>query len=296
MKTQGGHALGAAIAILCWLVAPAMAEPLTFEGRVEAYKRAELSSRLNGVVAEILFSGGERVTAGTPMIRLDAEDLELSIAAAEAEVSRTEAAHFLARREAERVRTLGTRGVVTEVRADQTESSLKQTAAELEAARVALKRAQLDLRHATIRAPIDGFAGRPLKALGAYVEAEAGPPLGEIIQIDPALIAYRVPYAVRLETLEKTGVETIEALFRNISLTVLLPGGQAYPQQGKPDFASASIDPSDGSLTVWTSVPNPNAILRPGMAVTVLSDIAVPKDASTGDASTGDASPRNASQ
>ncbi len=278
--TSRGRALSAATAILCWLAAPAMAEPLTFDGRVEAYKRAELSSRLNGVVAEILFSGGERVTAGTPMIRLDAEDLELAVAAAEAEVSRAEAAHFLARREAERVRALETRGVATEARADQTEAGLKQTAAELEAARVALKRTQLDLRHATIRAPVDGFAGRPLTALGAFVEAEAGPPLGEIIQIDPALIAYRVPYAVRLETLERTGAETIEALFQKISLTVLLPGGQAYPQEAKPDFASASIDPSDGSLTVWTSVPNPNAILRPGMAVTVLSDIAAPKDAS----------------
>ena len=280
MTTNRGRAFGAAIAILCWLAAPAAAEPLTFEGRVEAFRKAELSSRLNGVVAEILFSGGERVTAGTPMIRLDTEDLELAVAAAEAEVSRAEAAHFLARREAERVRALETRGVATEARADQTEAGLKQTAAEFEAARVALKRAQLDLRHGTIRAPADGYAGRPLTALGAFVEAEAGPPLGEIVQIDPALIAYRVPYAVRLESMERTGAETIEALFAHIRLTVVLPGGQSYPEEAKPGFASASIDPSDGTLTVWATIANPNAILRPGMAVTVLSDITMPEDGS----------------
>ncbi len=270
------------IAVFLFLcaAAPAFAEPLSFEGRVEAYRKAELSSRLDGAVAEILFSGGEYVTAGTPMILLDTEELELSVATEQAEVSRAEAAHVLAQRDARRTRALETRGVATEVRADSTEAALKDAAARLEAARVALQRAELDLRRAVIRAPIDGFAGRPKTALGAFVEAESGAALGEILQIDPALIAYRVPYGVRLESMARTGADSIEALFEHIKLTIRMPGGRTYPHKARPDFASTSVDPSDGTLTVWAAFRNPGAVLRPGMSVTVLSEIAKEKDVS----------------
>ena len=40
------------LALLLALASPVFAEPLVFEGRIEASERAVLSSRLNGVVAE----------------------------------------------------------------------------------------------------------------------------------------------------------------------------------------------------------------------------------------------------
>ena len=47
------------------------AEPLIFEGRIEAAHQAVLATRINGVVAEILFNGGDEVIEGQPLIRLD---------------------------------------------------------------------------------------------------------------------------------------------------------------------------------------------------------------------------------
>ena len=269
-----------AVFFLLCAAAPALAEPLSFEGRVEANRKAELSSRLDGVVADVLFTGGENVSAGTPMILLDTEDIELSVATAQAQVSRAEAAYALAQRDAQRTLVLENRGIATEVRADTAEAALKDAAAQLDVARITLRRAELDLRRSVIRAPIDGFAGRPNVALGAFVEAESGAALGEIVQIDPALVAYRVPYAVRLESMAQSGSDTIEALFEQIELTIRTTGGWIYPHGARPDFASTSIDPNDGTLTVWATFPNPNAVLRPGMSVTVLSEITPEKDTS----------------
>ena len=279
MRARGTPVVASMTAMAVLLLAaaqPTFAETLTFTGRVEAYQRAELSSRLDGIVAEVLFTGGERVTAGSPLIVLDDADFELALASAEAAVRRAQAEVTHARQALERVRALDGRGIATQVQGEAAELSLRVAEAELAAARAAAERARLDFERSVIRAPIDGLVSRPRTAVGAFLEAEAGPPLGEIVHIDPAVIAYRVPYATRLDTMERTGTKSIEALFERIELELKLPGGRIYPLRTSPDFASATVDPEDGTLTVWATVPNPDYVLRPGMEVTVLSRIMAP--------------------
>ncbi|MEO0624460.1 MAG: efflux RND transporter periplasmic adaptor subunit [Pseudomonadota bacterium] len=260
------------IATLCFSTG-VLAEPLVFEGRVEAISRAELSSRLDGVVAEILFSGGESVEAGQPMIRLDPADAKLDLAAAEASRASAKAQLTLATQDAERTRSLHRRGIATPAQLQAAEAELARAAATMRMADVDLKRAQLMVERTVIRAPITGYAGRPLAVAGAFLEAESGAPLGEIVAIDPVVIAYRVPYATRLATMTEAGVETLDALFERLEIAVVLPGGAEYPIRGRPDHASALVDPADGTVTVRAQLANPDALLRPGMTITVRSRV-----------------------
>ncbi|MEM7060977.1 MAG: efflux RND transporter periplasmic adaptor subunit [Pseudomonadota bacterium] len=259
-------------------VGPALAEPLRFEGTVEASQTAVLSSRLDGIVTDIRFAGGERVTADMPLILMDDADFKLAVATTEADVVRAEAVRALAASEAERIEKLEERGIATDAQRRAAAAGLRTAAADLDSAQVALDRARLDLQRIVIRAPIDGIIGRPNVALGAFLEAEAGAPLGEIVQIDPVLIAYQVPYSARLATIRRTGAESLEELFEDISLTILLPDGQSYPHRAEPGFASPTVDTLNGTLTVWARVQNPDAVLRPGLSVTVISEVAGRKD------------------
>ncbi len=251
----------------------AVAETLEFEGQVEAFQRAELSSRLDGVVAEILFSGGERVETGAPLIVLDKADTELAVAIARAEVKRADAALEHAREEVARGQQLTQRGVATRVQQQAQQLAFRTAEADLAIAQAGLRQARLNLARTEITAPIDGLVSRPGTAVGAFLEAESGAPLGEILRIDPALVAYRVPYGTRMDVMTRTGATTLEQMFERVSLQIVLPGGQPYPHTARPDFASATVDPTDGTLTVWASVINPDAVLRPGMRVSVLSSI-----------------------
>ncbi len=269
---------GIAIALLGGLVLLASspttrAQPLEFEGQVEALQQGQLSSRLNGAITEILFRGGERVEVGEPLIALDAAELELAAAMAEAEVARAAAQLSLADQEADRARQLSARGIATDVRLETAEAALGTAEAEMTMAEVALERARLDLERSVIRSPIAGFVSRPMVAVGAFVEAEAGPPLATIVQLEPVLIAYQVPYAVRLASMEQSGAATLDELFGRITLQLVLPDGEVYPHGSAPDFASATVDPDTGALTIWAPFDNPDAILRPGMRLTVLSTI-----------------------
>lgn len=270
--------ISAGLLLAAAFVAPfANAETLVFQGRVEAAERAELSSRIDGVVAEILFSGGEAVASGQAMIRLDPSDAELNLAMAKARLDEARARLSGAERAAQRQEELFARGIASEAVVGPVRTTRAAAQAAVALAEAEQARAKLDVERTLIRAPISGYAGRPLTSTGAFLEAESGAPLGEILALDPVILAYRVPYATRLATLADSGAATLDALFARISLDVELPGGVAYPHSARPDYASATVDPQDGTVTVRAPIANPNAILRPGMDITVRVTIAEPE-------------------
>lgn len=94
---------------------------------------------------------------------------------------------------------------------------------------------------------------------GASVEAEGGTVLGEIVQTDPILVAYQVPYSDRQKALKSAGTSSVEDLFPRIKLSLRLPLGEIYPNPGSPKFESAQLDEMTGMLTTWGEFPIPRA-------------------------------------
>ena len=247
--------------------------PMTFQGRVEAIRHGHVASQLNGMVAEILFSGGEQVVVGDPLIILDARDAELLVAEAEAARLGAAARLDLAERDAARVARLADRGAASQASRDDADANVATARADMAAAEAALDRARLAQSRAVIRAPIAGTISRPAIAVGAYVEAEAGPPLATIVPMNPVHVAYQVPYAVRLDTMARTGAETLDELFGRLEVTAVIGDGLDYGHPGQPRLASTGVDPDTGALTVWAVFANPDGLLRPGMAVRVVSRV-----------------------
>ena len=106
-------------------------ETMTFQGRVEAIRHGHVASQLNGLVAEILFSGGERVAAGDPLIIMDSRDADLLVAEAEAAQLSAAARLDLAERDADRVARLADRGAASQASRDNADAALATARADV---------------------------------------------------------------------------------------------------------------------------------------------------------------------
>lgn len=246
---------------------------LTFDGRVEPLARTQVANQITGVVSEVHFNPGQRVNSGDLMYSIDRSGFEIEVDAAKAALAEARARHALAKDIADRQASLYGRGTGAEAKATQTALEADIAAAAVSRAEAALAAAQLSLARTRISAPIPGIA-RSIVAPGAFVEAEGGTVLGEIVQTDPVLVAYRIPYPDRQKALQAAATTSVKDLFQRIKLSIRLPTGELYPFEGRPKFESAQLDEKTGMLTTWGEFPNPDSVLIPGLEVTVLSTIA----------------------
>lgn len=246
----------------------------TFAGQVVPRQTVEVANRINGVVHTIHVVAGQRVRQGDLLVSLDDADARIDLAVGEAELAEARARLELANDLAWRQRELASRGTAPEARAKERSLEAAIARAAMNRAEARLEFARLALSRTKIKAPINGTIGRLKVATGAFVEAEGGTALLEIVQLDPALVAYSVPYADRMHAMAAAGAASVAGLLKSLRLTLRLPDGQDHPQAGRALFESSRIDPSTQSLTVWGAFPNTNRSLLPGLDVQVVSRLA----------------------
>ena len=270
-------AIGTCLQVTSPTAGPAAAQPAkewTFVGQVAPRQTVEVANQTNGVVKQIHVVPGQQVRRGDLLVSLDDADARIEVTIAEAALEESRARLELANDVARRQQQLTARGTGAEARAVQrtlqaaiAKASVNQAGARLAAARLSLARTK-------IRAPIDGTVGRLRVARGAFVEAEGGTVVLELVQLDPVLVSYAVPYEARQQAMINAGTRNVSELLKRLRLSIRLPGGKIYPSSGNSLFESARIEPGTKTLRVWGEFPNADRILVPGLEVGVISRLA----------------------
>lgn len=146
-------------------------EAPAFVGTVTARNEADLGFPMIGTVAERLVDIGDAVAQGAVLARLDPEDLEADLRAAEAGVIVARARLRAATDAEARARELAARGVDSATRVEDAQRALTAAQAQLEQAQAARARAE-DMRAlATLRAPRDGVVTEVFAEPGATLSA-----------------------------------------------------------------------------------------------------------------------------
>jgi HlyD family secretion protein len=173
-----------------------IARSVVATGHIEPLSKVQVKSKANGIIKALLVDVGDKVTEGQTLAELDkeylqaqvreaqatldAEEANLQVATAAEAKARIEAANpelEYARRDYERLLVLFSEGIASQQALDDARKAqdlaanrrqlleaaahiaaaqVVQARARVAAARAALDRAQEDLRHTTIRAPING--------------------------------------------------------------------------------------------------------------------------------------------
>jgi len=212
-------------------------ENLSLPGTIAANEQVEIKAETDGIVQEINFAEGERVSKGQMLVKLDETKLAASAAEGEANLKLSQANY-------ERAKQLFKDQLISQQEFDQTVSAFA-----VNQAGVDLKQRQL--KDARVYAPFAGIVGAR--------------------QISPGQVITRNTTLTWLVDLDivKVEVKGTEKYLRQLKLGQPLQHAvAAFPGEkfrGEVYFISPQIDESTRTALVKARIPNPDAKLRGGM-------------------------------
>lgn len=239
-------------------------------GRLSAFRSADVRARVGGVLLKRTYDEGTHVDKGQVLFKIDPAPLRATLNAAEASLAQARANYTNAKVQAERARKLAPKGYISKAALDDAEAAERTAAAAVQAAKAQAENARIKLGYATVRAPIEGRAGKQQVTEGALVGQGTATLLTTVRQIDPIYVNFSIPVGElqQLRAKQASGNATLKGTLKGpsaASVTLKLPNGSPYPHAGTMDFAGASVDPSTGAVTLRALIPNPEHVLLPGM-------------------------------
>jgi multidrug efflux system membrane fusion protein len=235
-------------------------------GSVEAFERVQITARVAGVVERVLFTEGQAVKKGDTLAEIEPSRYSLAVASAKAALEKAEASAAEARAGSERRAAVNEQrpGLLPAEELEGFQTRARTAAAEVNAAKAAVAQAELNLRDAYVRAPMDGVLQTRTVQTGQYVQP--GFVMATLLRRDPLLLRFRVPESDVGRI--KPGM-TARFTLRSDSRTY----------SAKITHVAAAADDQSRMVPVTAEVAKENAeAVRPG----AFASVSVPVDTSKG--------------
>lgn len=242
-----------------------------FPGRLEALRVAQVRARVPGVIQKRLFQEGSDVKAGQALYQLDPAPFKATLDSALAAVKKSEANLMQASAQVKRFKPLVEVNAVSQQEYTNAQAAQKQAEADVAAGRALVQTARINLGYTTLNAPIAGRIGRSLVSEGALVGQGEATQMAVIQQINPLFVNFTQPVAdvLRLRQSIASGKLKDAGKGDGAAIKVTLEDGSPYPHNGKLLFTDLTVDQASGQVTMRAELPNPDALLLPGMYVRV---------------------------
>jgi len=236
-----------------------------YPANVVALNNVDLNCEVSGFITEIFFNEGQQVRKGQKLYEIEQSKYQASYASADAALKIAQANYEKTRKDSERYKQLGEKGMTTQQRLEYSEADLETAQSQVAVAKANLTRALIDLQHATITAPFDGTIGISLVKKGAYVTA-GQTRLNTVSSNNPIAIDFvinekEIPHFTELESRKLTKTDSL--------FTLALPDRSIYPYTGKILFLDRAVDMQTGTLKIRLEFPNPKRALKDGMSCNV---------------------------
>ncbi|MEM1412428.1 MAG: efflux RND transporter periplasmic adaptor subunit [Pseudomonadota bacterium] len=184
-----------------------LTEQLLLTGTLTARQDANLSSRSEGLVAELLVDVGDQVTRGQPLLMLDAALAGHELAQRAATRNAAKVLRDDAQRQVREAELLAEQQLFPQTELEQRRAALAQYEAAFAQAEAAYNQQQEVLDRHTLTAPFDGVIAARSTDVGEYVSL--GTPVLQLVALDPLLLDVQIPqeYYPALERLGTIAVQ-----------------------------------------------------------------------------------------
>ncbi|MEW6386190.1 MAG: efflux RND transporter periplasmic adaptor subunit [Thermodesulfobacteriota bacterium] len=241
-------------------------------GNVEAYSTVGIKSRLAGQLLQVNFQEGQDVKKGDLLFVIDPRPYEAALKQAEANLARDTALFQKAERDAVRYADLVKQDFVSRQDYDQVRANADSLKATVQADRVAVENARLNLSYCYIRAPFTGRTGNLLAHQGNMIKDNADNPMLIINQIKPIYVTFSVPEN-NLPTLKKF------MALGQVKVDAVIPTDPERPAAGVLTFINNTVDQATGTIQCKATYDNLDKRLWPGLFVNVVVQLTEEPDA-----------------
>jgi RND family efflux transporter MFP subunit len=222
-----------------------------YTGRFQAIEEVDVRARVTGYLEAIQFKDGEMVKKGDVLFIIDQRPLQYALARAEAE-------YALAKTQYERALKLQKEKFVPAELIDQ-------RLQDLQVAETRVQDAKLDLEFTEIKSPISGKVSRNFVSVGNLIRMNETV-LTRVVSVDPIYFYFETSQNDLLKyiRLDKAGKRPSSEK-KPTPAILSLPDEKKYIHKGIVDFMDNIIDSGTGTIQIRALVPNPGAIIYPGL-------------------------------
>ena len=236
-----------------------------FPGQVQGVDEIQVRSKVNGTVVEKYIKGGDRVQVGQALFKIDSRQYETALLSAKADLNKAESNLRRAQDTLNRNERLYMVQAISEQTLVNSRSDLDGYVAAVEAAQVAIRKAQENLDDTIVYAPMTGRVSLDDVAVGTYAMA-GSTTLVTMGVVDPVYVQFSISETEYLNVISKAMNEREQNSSRpNFTMTIILSNNEEYPYKGVPVEADRALSQNSGSINVKAAFDNPQGILLPGM-------------------------------
>jgi membrane fusion protein, multidrug efflux system len=230
--------------------------------QTEGAKEVEVRPRVGGILLKKLYEEGAEIKAGQPMFLIDPVPYEMEVRQARARLAEQKARLTQTQREADRLKKLLDTKSISQREYDNAVSDNAMASAGLKQYEAALHHAELNLSYTKLEAPVAGMAERFIYSEGTLVNANTTL-LTKIVQVSPIWVRFSLS---DYELEELGGMLTRDNVKK---ITLILPNGEEFSEEGELNFSASQIDPTLGTQQLRAVFKNSRKQLVPGQFVRI---------------------------
>jgi membrane fusion protein (multidrug efflux system) len=249
-------------------------------GNLDGYVNAQIQPQVAGYLVRQNYREGQQVHKGDVLFEIDARPFEAARDQAQGQLAQAKAQLELARINVRRDEPLVAAHALAQSQLDTDRQQAAQFEGVVQSDQATVRTAELNLGWTKVRSLIDGIAGKAQVQVGNLVNTATA--LTTVSQVNPIKAFFSIgeqEYLALSESVKKAGASDLLNSKHAVPLELILSDGQSYPQKGTIVFVDRGVDNTTGTITVAGAFANPQNLLRPGQFARVRALTSIQKNA-----------------
>jgi multidrug efflux system membrane fusion protein len=235
-----------------------------FTGRLQAPETVALMPRVSGYLDKVLFTEGALVKAGDLLFQIDNRAFITEVNRLNALLQQAHSQQRLAKNELSRAEKLRGQNAIAAELLDARRARFEQANAEVASMQAALAKAQLDLSHTEVRAPISGRVSNAQITAGNFVQAGQSQ-LTSIVSTNLMYAYFDADEQTYLKYVALAAAGQRADSRSKSPVLMALSSDQEFRFRGELNFLDNSVNPQTGTIRARAVFQDPENHLIPGL-------------------------------